>query len=199
MSSPNGIDPSVPPSGPGCAECEAMRRLVVPPATLRTVRPYRLLRRLPRQARDGPHTGHRAPGHPQLRTGRILVLQLPDLRHLRLGPPPGTPREPPRRSAHPRPGGTRPRGLDGTSGIAGGHPPRPAAVNEGRCVRHPLPEPAGSRRGYRPAPADMAGRAGRPTPPDRDRTRRAHRRGHRPRPPHPPHRLTGRPPPAPDS
>lgn len=23
MSSPNGIDPSVPPSGPGCAECEA--------------------------------------------------------------------------------------------------------------------------------------------------------------------------------
>ncbi|WP_437095967.1 mycothiol transferase [Streptomyces sp. enrichment culture] len=39
----------------------------------------------------------------------------------------------------------------------------------------------------------MDGRAGRHTPPDRDRPGRAHRRGHRPRPPRPPHRLTPRP------
>jgi hypothetical protein len=77
------------------------------------------------------------------------------------------------------------------------------ALDLGRAVvvepraRHPVPEPARSRRRYRPGPGDMDGRAGRRTPADRDRTRRAHRRGHRPCPPLPPHRLTRRPAPPP--
>ena len=43
MAGPDDIDPSVPPSGTGCVECLATRRMVVPPPAMRPVRPCRML------------------------------------------------------------------------------------------------------------------------------------------------------------
>ena len=61
MTSYSGIDPTVPPSGPGCVECEAVRRVVGAPAAVRPVRTRRLLRHLSDPARDPAplrETGH---------------------------------------------------------------------------------------------------------------------------------------------
>ena len=60
-----GIDPSVAPSGAGCVECDAARRLVGAPAPLRAVRPRRLLRLLPPQHATAHY---RATGHPVMQS-----------------------------------------------------------------------------------------------------------------------------------
>ncbi len=64
MNDVDGIDPSVPPSGPGCVECEGGGRLVVPSAPVRAVRAHRLLRRLPAKHATAHY---RATGHPVIR------------------------------------------------------------------------------------------------------------------------------------
>ena len=97
------------------------RRLVGAPAPLRPVRPRRLLRLLPGPARHRALPGHRAPGDPELRARRGLVLGLP---HRRAARRPRARRLPPRvprtRRCPARPTGSRPTGA--------AHPPsRPAA------------------------------------------------------------------------
>src|SRR5947207_2005612 len=88
----------------------SLRRLVVPPATLRQVRPRRLLRLLAVTARERPRGGGGAPGRPELRTGRGLVLGL-RTRGLRRRSAARPAAPPPARSTGPRSGGPGAAGL----------------------------------------------------------------------------------------
>src|SRR6266516_1802291 len=87
------------------------RRLVVPPATLYAVRAHRLLRLLAGPARQRARGGHRAPADPELRAGRVVVLELRREPHVRKRPGPGPARAPSRRPAGARPGRPRARRL----------------------------------------------------------------------------------------
>ena len=83
----HSVNPAVPPSGTGCAECLESGGLVVTPTTVCGVRPHRMLRQLARPARDCARQLVRSPCHPQLRTRRGLVLELPNQRvHGRASP-----------------------------------------------------------------------------------------------------------------
>ena len=102
------IDPTVPPSGPGCVECLAVRGLVVPPASVCALRPCRLLRLVAVAAREPPRRGRAAPGRPELRARRGLVLGLRN-RGVPRRSRPGSAAPPPARPARSRTGRTRAR------------------------------------------------------------------------------------------
>jgi hypothetical protein len=70
------VDPSVAPSGIGCAECDAAGGWWVHLRAVCGLRPHRLLRRLAGPARDEALARDRAPDHPIVRAGRRLVLGL---------------------------------------------------------------------------------------------------------------------------
>src|SRR5438477_12672117 len=116
------------------------RRLVVPPAPVCPVRAHRLLRHLAVTARERARGGHRAPGHPQLRAGGGLVLELCDRRVLRVRPG-ADPTGPP----SPRPAGTR-SGRPGAARLA-----RPPALAVRTVRDRPAAWPVAGRRRNSPA------------------------------------------------
>ena len=168
---PGSVDPSVPPSGPGCADCDGGRpaRVVGAPAPLRRVRARRVLRLLTGPARDRARRRHRAPRRAELRAGRGLVLGL--RRRGRWSTARRSPRRPP--------------------GPSEQSVPRSAGTGPGRLARpHPLmtgPPPGSGRASSRsPCPLGPACPR-RPAPPRRRRWREAHRCSRTPRPhPRPP-------------
>ena len=63
------IDPTVPPSGTGCVECDAVGGWWMHSAPLRGLRPHWLLRRVTGSSRFGALAGDRPSDHPVVRTG----------------------------------------------------------------------------------------------------------------------------------
>ena len=104
MTAMPGIDPTVPPSGAGCAECEASGGWWVHLRRCAAVRARGLLRYLAVAARDRARQGLGARDDPELRAGRGLVLQLPDRRAVRGRPGPRAAAAPPGQPAGARPG-----------------------------------------------------------------------------------------------
>src|SRR5499427_763565 len=80
------------------------RRLVVPPAPVRPMRAHRLLRLLTGPAREPSCSRFRAPGDPEFRAGRVMVLELRREPDVRQRPGPGTAGASPARAAGARPG-----------------------------------------------------------------------------------------------
>ena len=121
MTTMEGIDPSVPPSGTGCVECDAAAAGgftcadVQSAGTSAAAIPRR--RSTPRaHAQDD-----RAPDHHELRARRGLVLRLPDQRDVRGRPGPGAARSPsagPAGAGPARPGAAR---LAVTPALGGRH------------------------------------------------------------------------------
>src|SRR5260370_874505 len=87
------------------------RRVVVPPAPVRSVRAHRLLRHLTVPARERARRPDRTPDCRELRAGRGLVLELPGAGVLRARPATRPARTPSGLSAGARPGRTRATGL----------------------------------------------------------------------------------------
>ena len=75
-SSTGAIDPTVPPSGTGCVECEAAGGWWLHLRRCAAVRAHRLLRLLAVAARERACRAHRPPHRAELRAGRELVLGL---------------------------------------------------------------------------------------------------------------------------
>ena len=98
-----GVNPSVPPSGNGCAECDAAGGWWFHLRRCAQCGHVGCCDSSPAQHASGHAKEDRPPGHPELRAGGGVVLELPGRAALRARPGAGPAAPPPARSAHPRP------------------------------------------------------------------------------------------------